>query len=73
MALKYYNMAERCITVLFILSGGDEQALIDKEEFFRQCNAFKVFEMTDKEFTQFKFEKLNPVEMVKRGDIWPKK
>jgi hypothetical protein len=71
MSLKYYDMAERCITILFLMSGGDQHMPIEKEEFFRQCNEHKLFEMTDKEFKRFKEERVNPVEIAKRGNIWP--
>lgn len=73
MGLPYYQMSERAIAVLFLMADGDEHALLDKEEFFRQCNALKIFEMTKEQFQRFKHEKINPVGIAKRGSIWPNK
>lgn len=73
MALTYYQMAERCIAVLFLMAGEDENAPLEKEEFFRRCNELKVFEMDDKKFHQFKYDHLNVAKIAKQGDVWPKR
>ena len=73
MGLPYYEMAGRCIAVLYLMSGGDEKAPLEKEEFFRQCNHLKVFEMSNKEFQRFKMEHIDVQSMVKKDSIWPKK
>lgn len=72
MGLKYYQMAERCITVLYLMSGGDEHAELEKEEFYRQCNELKVFDMSDEQFKRFKQERVNVGQMAQQGDIWRK-
>lgn len=72
MGLPFYDMSERCISILFLMAEGDEHAPLEKEEFFRQCNETKVFEMTREQFVRFKHERVNPVQIARRGAIWPK-
>jgi hypothetical protein len=71
-ALKYYQMAERCICILYLMSKGDEFLKLEPEEFFRLCREFKIFELDEEQFKRFKHEKLDPVGIVRKG-LWPNK
>lgn len=72
MALEYYALAERCITVLYIMSEGDQHKKIEPDHFFHQCKEWKVFEMTTAQFKRFKEEKIDVAQMAERGDVWQK-
>lgn len=70
--LTYYQMCARCVTMLYIMSGGNEHSKISKDEFFRQCNEQKIFEMDERQFEKFKNEHIDIGAMARQGDVWPK-
>lgn len=75
MGLEFYSMSARCIAVLYMMCKGDPHCKIDKDEFFRQCNQSKVFDMTEEQFKRFKLENIDVAGMSDdKGniDIWPK-
>lgn len=72
MALEFYDMAERCFVMLYIMSDGKTDAKIEKEEFYRQCNFNKLFEMTRDQFKQFKSDRMISGLVERKGDLWQK-
>ena len=59
--MNYREMAERCISMLYVMCDGDEKADLNKDEFFRQCNQHRLFELPEQKFKQWKADHVLPI------------